>query len=124
MWKLEANAEYDKRVRKWPKKHRRELQAMHNNLDTFFMALKRGALLENAVRYGFVHDERKGIKAIDQKGAGAGVKQTRLYIFPNKTTKTVHLITIGDKSSQKADIQYAGDFVDNLGTRKGETDGE
>ncbi len=96
---------------------------MHDNLDTFFTALNWGALLENAARYGFIHDEPKGIKAIDQKGAGAGVKQTRLYTFPNNTTKIVHLITIGDKNSQSADIQYASDFVDNLGMREGKTGG-
>ena len=123
MWKLERNAEYENRVKKWPKKHRRELHAMHDNLDTFYRTLNRGIPLQNAVRFGFIHDEPKGIKAIDQKGTGAGVKQTRLYTFPDNTTKVVHLITIGDKNSQKADIRYASDFVDNLGTWEGESDG-
>ncbi len=95
--------------------------AMHDNLDTFFTALNRGTPLENSVRFGFVHAEPKGIKAIDQKGAG--VKQTRLYILPNNTTKIIHLITVGDKNSQKADVRYASDFVDNLGTPDGITDG-
>ena len=123
MWKLEAEAEYKKQFKKWPKKYRRELTAMHNNLDTFFKALNRGATLENAIRYGFIHNEPRGIKAIDQKGAGAGVKQTRLYTFPDNTTKTVHLITIGDKRSQKADVRYACDFVDNLRKREEKTNG-
>ena len=97
---------------------------MLDNLDTVFKALCSGAPVQNVSCFGFVHDEPKGIKAIDQKGAGAGVKQTRLYTFPDNTTNTVHLIIVGDKNSQKADIKYASDFVDNLGERKGETNGE
>ncbi len=97
---------------------------MHDNLDTVLKALSSGAPVQNVSCFGFVHDEPKGIKAIDQKGAGAGVKQTRLYIFPDNTTNTVHLIIVGDKKSQKADIKYATDFVDNLGAQKGETNGE
>ncbi|HUT13866.1 MAG TPA: hypothetical protein VMY42_25480 [Thermoguttaceae bacterium] len=122
MWKFERDADYEKRVKRWPKKHRRELKAMHDNLDTFVGALNRGAMPAHE-HFGFIHDEPKGIKAIDQKGAGAGVKQCRLYIFPDTTTKIVHLITIGDKSSQKADIQYACQFVDSLITREGDTNG-
>lgn len=121
MWKLERDADYEKRVKQWPKKYRRELRAMHDNLDTFFKALNQGASVENA-RFGFIHNEPKGVKAIDQKGAGGGVKQTRLYVFPDTISKIVHLITIGDKNTQRADIRYAVAFVDNLSTCEGKSD--
>jgi hypothetical protein len=97
---------------------------MHDNLDTFLKALNGGVPLENVARFGFVHDEPKGIKAVDQKGAGAGVTQTRLYTFPDSDTETVHLITVGNKSSQKANIKYASEFVDDLRKRKENTNGE
>ena len=113
MWKLQPEYDYEKRVKKWPKKHRRELQAMHDNLDTFVGALNAGAPVEQ-VKFGFIHAEPKGIKAIDQRGAGAGVKQTRLYIFPDMRTRIVHLIVVGDKNSQRADIKRATEFVDGL----------
>lgn len=122
MWKLEPSVEYEKRVRHWPKKYRRELLAMHDNLDTLFQALQRGANV-NDIRFGFVHGESRRILAIDQKGAGAGVTQTRLYIFPDKSSKIVHLITVGDKGTQKADIRYAVEFVDNLNECEGQNDG-
>ena len=95
---------------------------MLDNLDTYFGALNQGAVLEQ-IHYGFVHSEPKGVKAIDQKGAGAGVKQTRLYIFPDTDTQIVHLITVGDKSSQKKDIKFAVEVVDDLSTHKGKTNG-
>jgi hypothetical protein len=113
MWSLKPEAEFGKRATKWPKKHHRELLAVYDNLDTFATALRSGAKLEQ-IKFGFMHSEPRGIIAIDQKGGGAGLKETRLYLYPNKSSQVVHLITLGDKSTQKADIQYACDFVGDL----------
>ena len=93
--------------------HNRELVAVLDNLDTFFKALCAGAKLEH-LKYGFIHREPKGIVAIDQKGGGPGLKQTRLYAYPDQTTQIIHVITIGDKNSQKADIKYSREFADDL----------
>lgn len=114
MWKLKPEAEYEKRVRKWPKKYHRELAATHDNLDDYFNALNAGAKIEQ-IKFGFVHPEPRGVVAIDQKGGrGKGLKETRLYTYPNRVSHVVHLITIGDKSTQTADIEYACEFVDSL----------
>ena len=116
MWNLQPETEYEKLVKKWPKKYRRELEAMLDNLDTFHKALCQGMSLEQ-IPFGFVHqDEPKGILLIDQKGAGSGVRQTRLYIYPDATMKILHLITVGfkEKHLQRKDIQYATEFVDSL----------
>jgi len=113
MWRLQPTAEYERSVERWPKKHRRELTAMLNNLDTFFGALKAGARLEQ-VKFGFVHPEPHGVLAIDQKGGGAGLKQTRLYTYPQRSQEILHLIIIGDKSSQKSDIELCSHFVSTL----------
>ena len=61
-----------------------------------------------------MHFEPRGVMAIDQKRGGVGLKETRLYVYVNKPLEIIHLITIGDKSTQKADIQYAGEFVSRL----------
>lgn len=113
MWAMQAEDEYVKRASKWPKKYRREFAAVHSNLDTFMAALNRGAKLEH-VKYGFVHREPRGVLAIDQKGGGRSLKETRLYVYPSKPTQLVHLITLGDKGSQTADIRYASEFVGQL----------
>ncbi len=83
MWKVQAEDDYLRRIEKWPKKYHRELKAVHDNLDTFWGALKEGAKLEH-IKFGFIHYEPKGVLAIDQKGGGSGLKQTRLYLYPNK----------------------------------------
>ncbi len=113
MWEVQPDDDYLKRVRKWPKKYQRELVAVLNNLDTFLGALNQGAKPDQA-RFGFLHAEPRGVLAIDQKGGGSSLKQTRLYIYPDTRTQLVHLITLGDKDSQKRDVAYASEFVDQL----------
>lgn len=92
---------------------------MISNLDKYFTALKE---LNNPlqIKAGFIHKEPSGIKAIDQKGGGQKVrlKQTRLYVYPDITTKTLYLLTIGDKTSQKReDVKFSQEYV--KGIRKG-----
>jgi len=41
-----------------------------------------------------------------------------VYIFPDEATQTLHLITLGDKSSQKADLKECAAFIRDL--RKGQ----
>ena len=113
MWTIQPEAEYERRAKRWPKKYQREFVATHDNLDTYLSALNHGAKVEQ-IKFGFIHHEPRGVVAMDQKGGGAGLKQTRLYTYPNKAREVIHLITIGDKSTQKTDIQYACEFVGGL----------
>lgn len=116
MWQLQPDDEYLKRIKNknWLKKYQREFAAIHDNLDTLIKTLNSGAKVEEAIKRGYIHREPRQIIAIDQKGGGAGLKQSRLYVYLDKRTNIVHLITIGDKSTQKGDIQYSINFVDTL----------
>ena len=71
------------------------------------------------IKFGFIHHEPQGVKAIDQKGGGRDLKQIRLYTYAQLSENTLHLITIGDKGSQKPDIQICRNFVS--GIRKSES---
>ena len=69
-----------------------------------------------------------GVVAVDQSGPGAGLKRTRLYVYPDVDSRTLHLITVGDKSSQGADIKFSREFVAGLlkqeeGERKSDSEG-
>jgi hypothetical protein len=110
VWTLKPLEEYDKRRKKWPKKYKRESIAVHNNLDTFLKALCRGQKPKDA-KFGFIHPEPGGVLAIDQKGGGQSMKETRLYIYPDEESECVFVITLGDKDSQTEDIQTCRDFV-------------
>jgi hypothetical protein len=116
MWNIQPESEYIARAKNkdWSKKYRREFAAVHDNLDTVVKSLQAGAKVEEVIKFGFIHHEPRGVIAIDQKGGGVGLKQTRLYVYINKITQIVHVITLGDKHTQRIDIQCSSEFVNNL----------
>jgi hypothetical protein len=42
--------------------------------------------------------------ALDQRGGGANLGETRLYILAHAPSRVVHLLGIGGKSTQAADL--------------------
>ncbi len=111
-WTIETTDVYERRHEQYEKKHPHELAAVTGNLDTYFKTLNE---VNNPlqVRGGFIHDEPDGIKAIDQKGGGQKMKlqQTRLYVYPDTSNKTLYLLTIGDKGTQRDDINLCREYV-------------
>jgi hypothetical protein len=105
-WKLVAVEGFDTRLRKISKRYPEETKAVLANLDRYKKALDELGVPQR-VRAGFIHDEKKGVVAIDQSGV-AGT-QLRLYLVPK--SREIRLITIGDKGSQQADIRHAHDYV-------------
>jgi len=118
-WKLNFTDKYERDHKQYEKKHPDELMAILNNLDFYFSTLDE---LGNPylIKAGFIHPESRGIIAIDQKGGKRRVKlqQTRLYVYPDIQGKILHLLTIGDKNSQKMDIKFCVDIVKQI--KKGE----
>ena len=68
---------------------------------------------------GYLHPEPGGVVAIDQKGGGGNLQETRLYTYADDAKKVVYLIAIGDKASQHADIEYCKEFVSSLRNSSG-----
>ena len=97
MWILEQYPGYERRSRRLEKKHRRELEAVLDNLDTYLVFLNQGTKPMQLVKESFVRNEPMGIHAIDQSPLGKGYKELRLYVYPDTDTSTLHVITVGDK---------------------------
>jgi hypothetical protein len=95
------------------KKHPNETIAMMNNLDTYVRALKAG-VKPVMIQAGFIHKEPHGVIAIDQKGTHGSPRQTRLYVYAFEEKNTLYLITIGDKNSQKRDVEDCRNFMKSL----------
>jgi hypothetical protein len=116
MWQLASLAKYDRRLREFNRKHSLETAAVLANLAKYMGALN---ITDNPlmVKYGFIHTEGMGVVAIDQSGGEKKLKQTRLYLYAETETKTVHLITLGDKRSQPDDVQECHEYIKFL--RKG-----
>lgn len=123
MWKLVPTADYERRHKRYAKDHPRELQAVLDNLDTYFRSLEAG-INPLQIKHGFMHSEPLGVVAIDQKGGGKNLAQTRLYVYPDSDTETLHVITLGDKRSQKHDIDACRSFVNDLRKERQDTDEE
>lgn len=113
MWRLAQTALFQRRLKQWAKKHPDELQATLDNLDTYLELLNAGKHSQY-IQIGFIHHEPSGVKAIDQKGGGPNLAQTRLYAYPEEANQTLQLITLGDKRSQKADLKDCASFIREL----------
>ena len=119
-WQLEQTDKYLRDQAYYEKKHPHELAAVLGNLDTYFKTLNNlGNPLQ--VSAGFIHTEPSGIIAIDQKGGGKKFKlqQTRLYVYPDIPMNTLYILSLGNKTAQKDDINFCRGFVKKL---KGERD--
>src|SRR6185312_3810797 len=124
MWNYEPTDEFARHAKWFAKKNPRELTAVSTNLDRVQKALREGANPLN-LPFGFVHGEQRGVLAIDQRGGGKALAQTRLYVYLDQDTQTVYVITLGDKRSQKDDVQFSSEFVESLiaQKKKGTSDG-
>lgn len=113
-WRIEPTGAYERAHKHYEKKQPQELKAVLDNLDRYFKTVAQGVHPQFVVA-GYIHDEGKGVRALDQKGGGKGkLRQTRLYIYPDFDVKILHLITIGDKNSQREDVKLSADFVVKL----------
>lgn len=111
-WKLEKSDIFDKRLARF--KHKDAADQALLNATTYLEALKSG-LNPMQIKYGFVHPEPKGSVAVDARGSRKEVHETRLYLYADVNSKTLHFITIGDKTTQsRGDITYVTKFVTNL----------
>jgi hypothetical protein len=113
MWSLEPTTQWNKDRKWYEKKHPDELAAVLENLDRYHQQLNL-APNPRVVQAGYLHPEPCGVVAVDQKGHGSNLQQTRLYTFADPETKTLHLITIGDKRSQSEDIKLSKAFAKDL----------
>lgn len=68
-----------------------------------------GVTLQQAMRSGFFSDEGEDVYRIGQQRKG--MKETRLYIFAQIVGGTIKILTIGDKSTQKKDVNWCHQWV-------------
>jgi hypothetical protein len=113
-WKLEPLEKYLRKLKYYEKKQYDEYRALTDNLDSYYNSL---CEFDNPlqVKSGFIHDEPDGIKGLDQRGVlKKKLRESRLYVFPDVSRRKLYLLTIGDKGSQAADIQFCREYVRSL----------
>jgi hypothetical protein len=113
MWQVTPTTTWEKAAKHYEKKHPREFGALLRNLERYLTQIN-GAPNARSVKAGYLHDEPLGIVAIDQKGGGASLQETRMYVYAHEAEKVLYLITIGNKSEQPSDIELSKEFVASL----------
>lgn len=119
MWGIEKVAGFESRFKKFSRKHENEASAALSNLQTYVDVLNETNNAQSANQQPFVHTEPDGMVAIDQRGARierkkGKLKATRLYVYAAVVNQTVYLLGIGDKDSQKQDIETFGKKVKRI----------
>jgi hypothetical protein len=115
MWEVQPSNQWEKDVKRYAKKHPRELAAILNNLERYLSQLEVAPNARAASIQGFLHPEPGGVVAVDQKGSGANnLQETRAYTYADEAQKVLHLITIGNKDMQANDILISRRFVQDL----------
>jgi len=111
---MQIAPEFERAKKRYDKKRPAELAAVLRNLARLLEQLN--ALPHcRAAQAGFLHHEPAGILALDQKGPSrTKLQETRLYVFPEEDNQTLHIITVGNKNSQAADLRCAVDYVHSL----------
>ena len=116
MWSMELHDGVEKRHKQFEKKWLHELTNVMRNLQELVVALDNGVRPEQLKGLRFVRSEPAGVLAIDQSGPGKGAKLVplRLYVYPDETDQVLHIIGLGDKTTQKDDIKQSTEFVKGL----------
>lgn len=122
MWSAYPSDEYNRRQRKLEKKHFRELEAVISNAQRYLKALQQGTKPKQ-IQGGWIHPEPHDVVALDQRGGskkeggknkGRGLVEMRLYVYPQTAREILHLITLGLKDTQPADIAFSEKYVRQL----------
>ena len=118
MCQLRTTPTYEARLRRYAKKRRTETQNALRNLNTYHQALLEGTN-PLQISFGFLHHERQGVYAVDQR-PGGNLTQLRLYFYPRPEAGELWLLTIGEKGTQRQDIQDCRDMVRDILTQSGQ----
>lgn len=112
-WIFATTDRFERDRRYLEKRRPRELEACLRNTLTRYLPMLAAAPNPRAIHAGFLHPEPGGVVAVDQKGGGGNLGETRLYTFADESTRTLHLLLIGDKSTQRRDLAHVRQWLDN-----------
>lgn len=114
-WEKEVESSYPhNKQKKISKKYKELVTNVLKNVQTYFETLNTGVHPETAKKvHGFVHNEGKGLYAIDQRPPVGG-PQLRLYVYPDLSTKILHIVAIGDKNTQRDDVKLGHKVIKGI----------
>ena len=103
-WVFQTTARFERDRAYYEKKHPRELDACLRNTLIRYLPMLNATPNPRTIQAGFLHAEPGGVMAVDQKGGGGNLRETRLYTYACAATRVLHLLLLGDKSTQRRDL--------------------
>ncbi len=86
-WEYEQADKFKSKFPRYRKKHPEEADQCLLNLSMYRDLLNQGHK-PGGFHLGFMHNEEKGVIAVDQSGMDGSGKETRLYVYPPNQTRT------------------------------------
>lgn len=103
-WEISNDFATENRFKKFAENHPREFDSCGTNLQRLSSHLNSGIQLSVlAQNLSFFRSEGDGLFRIGQTGIRSA-KESRLYICPHEPSKTIFILEIGTKETQRADI--------------------
>jgi len=103
-WVLSPHPRLARQLRKLAGRRPSEHAALLRNLQRY-LDLLQIAPHPRLIQAGFLHPEPHGIVAVDERGGGGHLRALRLYTLADESRRTLHLLHLGDKSSQARDLR-------------------
>ncbi|QSH40830.1 hypothetical protein P0136_11210 [Lentisphaerota bacterium ZTH] len=103
-WYVNDNNITPSKVKKYFKNYKEEAESTFANLEKLRDALSSGVSFSQAVQnYSFLRSEKKHVYRIGNQSSD-NAHETRLYICVEEEQKIIYLLDLGDKNTQKIDI--------------------
>ena len=115
IWEINGDFSETNRLRDFDRKHPKEYASCFMNLKKV-VGLLESLGQPGAFHIGFFRSEGGNVWRIGQTGVRHGC-ETRLYVYVYVKGLTVYVLTIGDKSQQKQDIQRCKDLAKAIAER-------
>lgn len=94
------------------KKHRAEFAACWDNLKRVVDELNAGKRI-GGFSFGFFRSEHHGVYRIGQTRVKSPC-ELRLYIYPDALSKTIYILSLGDKGTQSDDINACHEIAKSI----------
>lgn len=104
-WALDATHANKNQFAKFNKNHPNEYTSLFANLSKI-QGLFRSGHKVGGFHVNFFRSEGEGVYRIGQTGV-PGALESRLYVYPDSESQLLHILEIGEKSGQQADIKNA-----------------
>ena len=112
LWIVDAEYATKSQFKKFYKKHPAEYSSCFTNLDKVKSLLDSGYKLKE-FKLGFFRSEGQSLYRVGQSGV-VGAKETRLYLYLYEYRKTIYVLSIGTKETQRQDIKNAKQLIKKM----------